>query len=219
MGRNKIRNQEGYIACSVCERTFKLLDEKHQHIFSYVNEDLEDAINDAMNDMSRTDWDKLTNEPFYKHLDSEEMMCPNARCKVCDEKDKSYDIFKTRQQHCYHDICYHKPKDQMLGKTGYSVAIKKEVDRLCKQKLIEMRKFAQEGNRLKYPKIELIITEYDDGRKDDFMEKETKEKKEMIEKQKEEIKINKRKKEHDKINNELAKLIKQNNIDMGLKIV
>ena len=217
MGRKKMKDQEGYITCRVCERAFKLNKKEHQKLFIYINEDLDSAIDDAMVVMSKEEWKELLEEPFYKHL-NDDRHCPNAHCKVCDENNKSYDLFKTRQQHYSHNRKYHSCKNQMTGRTGFTARIRKDVATMCERHLIKISKYQREGNKLKYPKIELSIIDYEDGSMDEIMEQSFIEKQEKKEKQVEALKKKRKKKNHDKIMADLARQIEEHEIETGKPI-
>lgn len=217
MGRTKMKDTKGFITCKVCERAFKLINEDHIKIFSNVNEELDDAIDDAMSVMTKEEWNKLLDEPFYKHL-NDDRHCPNAHCKVCDENNKSYNLFTTRQQHYSHNRKYHSCKNQMTGRTGFTARIRKDVATMCERHLIKISKYQREGNKLKYPKIELSITDYEDGSMDEIMEQSFIDKQEKKEKQVEALKKKRMKKKNDKIMADLARQIELHEIETGKPI-
>ena len=87
---------------------------------------------------------------------------------------------------------------------------------MCEKELLNIVKYKNEGNRLKYPKIELTITGYEDISIDEYTDQNIKENEEILKQKELEKKRNKKKKEHDKINKDLKEIIELHNKEIEL---
>jgi len=214
MGRVKKKNQEGYIQCPVCERAFKLKDEQFRKMFTLnVNEDLHDSIRDFVNQKPHN-IKLLEAEPFFQHLNSHHH-CHISRCDICHNKDPcTLKLFTTRHQRNSHINKHHKVKEQIKGRTGFSLQIREEVLRQTRQHINKMMELQKDFN-LDYPTIEVRITGYQGSPKDSIQKLTLEEKTIKKEEHYGKIKKTKTKKKHNKILKNLEEQIEA----QGLKIV
>mgnify|MGYP003660376709 CR=1 FL=1 len=210
----KKKNQEGYIQCPVCERAFKLKDEQFRKMFTMnVNEDLHDSISDFVNEKPHN-IKLLKAEPFFQHLNTH-YHCPVSRCDICHSKDPcTLKLFTTRHQRNSHIKKHHQVKEQMKGRTGFSIRIREEVLRQTQRQINKLIELQKDFN-LEYPTIEVRITDYQGSPKDSIqkltLEEKTKKKEEHYGK----IKKTNTKKKHNKILKELEEQMEV----QGLKMV